>query len=140
MYASVRVEEMALVPWSDDQKRAFVKSQFDAQSSHYRNTYPNGNFLLIKSDDEPVGRVYHCELEDEHRIIDITVAPEFRGRGIGTKIIKDIIEGTGKPVRIYLEMNNRSVGLFQRLGFGMIRDEGFYRLWSRSAIAAEATT
>lgn len=140
LYASVRAEEMSLVPWTVEQKAAFVRSQFDAQSSHYKSTYPQGNFLLIKLDDQPVGRVYHGDADEEHRIIDITIAPEFRCRGIGTKIITQIIESTDKPVRIYLELNNRSVGLFERLGFKMIRDEGFYRFWSTDGaeLSAEA--
>lgn len=138
LYASVREEEMSLVPWTDEQKFFFVKSQFEAQTTHYRSTYPDGNFLLIVLDGERVGRVYHCELEDEHRIIDITVAPEFRGRGIGTEIIRGIIESTSKPVRIYLETNNRSAGLFERLGFSMIHDEGFYCFWSTNGTTNSA--
>lgn len=130
LYASVRAAEMSLVPWTDEQKLAFVKSQFQAQAEHYRATYPDGHFLLIKCDDQRVGRVYHCEREGEHRIIDITIAPEFRKKGIGTRFIRKIISEAAKPVTIYLEVNNESAGLFERLGFTMIRDEGFYRLYS----------
>jgi len=31
IYSSTRAKEMALVPWSDPQKEAFVKMQFQAQ-------------------------------------------------------------------------------------------------------------
>lgn len=30
VYASTRVEEMALVPWSEEQRQGFLKMQFDA--------------------------------------------------------------------------------------------------------------
>jgi len=36
LYASTRADEMSLVPWSDEQKRAFVLAQFNAQQLHYR--------------------------------------------------------------------------------------------------------
>ena len=65
--------------------------------------------------------------------MDLTILPEYRGRGIGTKIISEILEKTTKPVRIYLEIFNESVGLFKRLGFRPGIEEGLYRLWEYDA-------
>jgi hypothetical protein len=35
VYASTRTEELAPVPWTDEQKQAFLRQQFDAQSSYW---------------------------------------------------------------------------------------------------------
>jgi hypothetical protein len=35
VYASTRAEELAPVPWSDEDKRGFLAQQFAAQSAHY---------------------------------------------------------------------------------------------------------
>jgi hypothetical protein len=43
LYASTRERQLALVPWDDDQKRAFVRSQFAAQSSHYTQQFPDAS-------------------------------------------------------------------------------------------------
>ena len=133
VYASTRANEMALVPWNDEQKAAFVQSQFQAQHQHYLSEYPNGKFQLINSDNQKIGRLYVCELENEIQIIDLTLLPEFRSQGIGTQIITDILQTAEKPVQIYLESFNQSINLFTRLGFQMISDEGIYGLWEYRA-------
>jgi len=129
LYASLRADEMALVPWNDEQKTAFITSQFQAQHHHYTTEYPHGLFQIIEFNGEKIGRLYVCELEDEIHIIDLAILPEFRRKGFGTEIITDILQKAEKPVRIYLESNNQSIGLFKRFGFQKIRDEGFYQLW-----------
>ena len=40
VYGSTRAEELALVPWTNEQRDAFIRSQFNAQQEHYRKTYP----------------------------------------------------------------------------------------------------
>ena len=36
LYASTRTEELARVPWSVEQKAAFLHQQFTAQHAHYQ--------------------------------------------------------------------------------------------------------
>jgi ribosomal protein S18 acetylase RimI-like enzyme len=133
LYNTTRENEMALVPWAEDQKAAFLQSQFQAQHQHYIVKYPNGNFQIISYNTEKIGRLYTCELDDEIRIIDISILPEYRGKGIGTRVITDILQAAAKPVTIYLESFNPSQSLFERLGFEPISDEGMYQLWQRPA-------
>jgi len=134
LYASVRAEEMALVPWNEEQKKSFLEFQFQAQHDHYTNEYPHGSFQTIELEDEKVGRLYTCELDDEFRIIELTIAPAYRRKGIGSEILTDILNKSTKPVRIYLENFNRFKGLFERFGFRVIRDEGLYQLWECPAV------
>jgi N-acetylglutamate synthase-like GNAT family acetyltransferase len=136
LYASVRADEMAMVPWSDEQKSAFLKSQYDAQHLHYTEKYPQGSFQIIKSGDKKIGRLYTAELADEIRIIDILISSEFRGKKIGTTLIAEILRGAdekNKAVQIYLDADDRSANLFARLGFAPVADEGIYQLWQRPA-------
>jgi RimJ/RimL family protein N-acetyltransferase len=129
LYSTTRVDEMALVPWSAEQKTAFLQSQFQAQHQHYTSKYPHGKFQIIILDNQKIGRLYVCELENEIRIIDLTILPEFRGQGFGTEILADILHKAEKPVQIYLESINQSINLFKRLGFQIVSDEGIYQLW-----------
>lgn len=129
LYASTRADEMALVPWSNEQKTVFLQSQFQAQHNHYLSEYPHGKFQTINSDNQKIGRLYVCDLENEIQIIDLTILPEFRGQGIGAQIITNILQTAEKPVQIYLESFNRSINLFTRLGFQIIGEEGIYGLW-----------
>jgi ribosomal protein S18 acetylase RimI-like enzyme len=135
VYSSTRQEELARVPWNEAQREAFLKMQFAAQQYHYRKHYPDAAHEIILSKDRAVGRLYVSREEQEIHIIDITILPEHRDAGIGTPIIKDLMaeaEAAGKPLRIYVESFNRSLRLFERLGFTRIDDDGFNYLmeWS----------
>ncbi len=129
LYATTRAAEMAIVPWNNEQKAAFLQSQFLAQHQHYISKYPQGKFQTIVLDSQQIGRLYVNESENEICIIDLTILPEFRNQGFGTKIISDILQAAEKPVQIYLESFNQSINLFKRFGFQVIADEGLYQLW-----------
>lgn len=128
VYGSTRLEELALTNWDDAQRDAFVQMQFAAQQVHYRQTYPDAEHLIILLDGEPVGRLYVAEIEAEIRIVDVTVLPEHRNAGIGTPIIRQLMEeaaAIGKPLRLYVESFNQSQRLFERLGFVKVDESGY---------------
>lgn len=137
VYGSTRAEELALVPWNNEQRDAFIRSQFNAQQEHYLKTYPGATHDIIVSNGRPVGRLYVARLDHEIRIIDITLLPAERNVGIGSYLIKQLLEDakqTGKITRIYVEEFNPSLRLFQRLGFSPSEQHGIHLLlqWSGS--------
>ena len=128
VYGSTRAEELALTNWDDTQRNAFLKMQFSAQQSHYREHYPEGVHLIILVNGIAVGRLYFANITAEVRILDITVLPEHRNARIGTPIIKELMAEAAaieKPLRIYVESYNRSLGLFERLGFVKSGESGY---------------
>ena len=138
VYASTRADEMALVPWNDDQQQAFVKMQFAGQQEHYQKTYPAANHHIILSNGRPVGRLYVARLEQEIRIVDITLLPPERNAGIGSSLLSDLVDEAGrmgKVVRIYVENYNPSLRLFERLNFKPVEQHGIHLLleWSPNA-------
>ena len=131
VYGSTRTEELKVVPWTEAQKEAFLKMQLAAQQQHYQSQYPDADHHVILSDDRPVGRLYVARLSQEIRIVDLALLPEARGRGLGTSIIKDLMDEAarvGKPLRIYVESFNPSLRLFERLGFCKVGEQDFYLL------------
>jgi len=137
VYGSTRAEELALVPWNNEQRDAFIRSQFNAQQEHYLKTYPGATHDIIVSNGRPVGRLYVARLDHEIRIIDITLLPTERNVGIGSYLIKQLLDDakqTGKITRIYVEEFNPSLRLFQRLGFSPSEQHGIHLLlqWSGS--------
>jgi|ERR1044071_444436 ribosomal protein S18 acetylase RimI-like enzyme len=119
-YASIRAEELAQVPWSEAQRDAFLKMQFDAQQLHYKTHNPNATHDLILLNTQAIGRLYVARRDREIRILDLTLLPEYRNRGIGTLLIKDMMAeaaSAAKPLTIYVESYNPSYQLFKRLGF-----------------------
>jgi ribosomal protein S18 acetylase RimI-like enzyme len=131
VYASSRAEELAVTGWSQQLKEDFCRRQFDAQRQYYASNYPDASFQIIERNGWPVGRLYVDRWEKEIRIVDITLLPEFRGSGMGTKLLRDLQEearSAGKSLTIHVERFNRALGLYQRLGFEQVEDKGVYLL------------
>ena len=127
LFASTRAEELAPVPWNVEQKEAFLKMQFDAQHTFYKETYPTATYQVIGEDDVAVGRLYVQRETELIRILDIAIVPEKRRKGIGTELVKRVQEEgrqSQRPVQIYVETVNPSLGQFERLGFSRRAEEG----------------
>jgi ribosomal protein S18 acetylase RimI-like enzyme len=136
VYASTRAEELAPVPWSDEQRDAFLRMQFRAQDQWWRAQRPAASFDVIEVDGEPAGRLYVDRGEHEIRVVDIALLPGFRGRGIATRLLREILdegERAGIPVTIHVEQGNRARALYDRLGFEEISHTGVYALMERTA-------
>lgn len=144
LYASTREEEMALLPWTPEQKREFLDFQFHAQTKHYDEFYGAADFLIIELDREaPIGRLYIFRNGEEIEIIDIALLPDFRGKGLGRELLQEIIDEAkrdGKIVAIYVENFNPARHLYDRLGFQHVDTNGVYHLmkWSATPLPVES--
>jgi ribosomal protein S18 acetylase RimI-like enzyme len=131
LYATTRSEEMAVVPWNEAQKEAFLRMQFQAQTTFYAEQFPNAAFLVVLREGKPAGRLYVDRRADEIRLLDIALLPEHRGAGLGTALLRDLTAeaaSAGKPLRIHVERYNPALRLYLRLGFRLLEDQGIYYL------------
>ena len=129
LYASTRAEELAAVPWTDEQKAAFVAHQFAAQSAHYAQHYRGMSADLVLVDGAPAGRLLVARWEREIRIVDISLLPAFRGAGAGGRLLAGLIDearAAGKRLSVHVEQYNRALRLYERLGFRKAGEEGVY--------------
>ncbi len=95
------------------------------------STFGDANLNLILLDGEPVGRLYLYHRKDEIRIIDLALLTEHRSQGIGSALLRDILDQATQaelPVRFHVERNNPALALYHRPGFCEIGDEGVYCL------------
>ena len=135
LYASVREPELAHVPWDDATRRAFVEQQFAAQDTHYREHYPGATLDVIEVDGETAGRLYVHRGPSDIRIMDIALAPAYRGRGTGTALLRVLIaeaQASGRKLSIHVEINNPARRLYERLGFRAMGEHGVYLLLERA--------
>ena len=125
-----------MVPWSEGEKAAFLRMQFDAQHTWYREQYAGATFDVVLVEGEPVGRLYVHRGETEIRIVDIALLPLHRGGGIGSSLLHDLFaeaDAAGKSVTIHVERLNPALRLYERLGFSLSEDKGVYLLLERPA-------
>jgi GNAT superfamily N-acetyltransferase len=129
VYASTREQELAAVAWDAAQKTAFVQMQFAAQHAYYQEHYAGADFDVILVDSQPAGRLYVNRADDELRIVDIALLPQWCNRGIGSALVNALqgeAAAAGKPLRIHVERFNPALRLYERLGFSPIADRGVY--------------
>lgn len=131
MYASTRVEELAVTGWDDATKAAFIAQQFRAQSEHYRAHYPGATYDVVVVEGCDAGRLYVARWENELRVMDIALLPDYRGRGLGTRLLEPLLDEarrTNKKVSIHVERSNPALTLYERLGFAPVAERGVYLL------------
>jgi ribosomal protein S18 acetylase RimI-like enzyme len=139
VYASTRIEELAVTPWTDEQKAAFLDMQFRAQHAHYQQYYPQADWLVTMRGGEDIGRLYIERWPSQHCIIDIALLPSHRRKGLGEALLLDLMDEAataGKAVTIHVEKNNPAMRLYRRLGYTTEEDKGVYDLMRWTAAPA----
>ncbi len=143
LYNSTRAWEFAHTTWTPGDRAHFLEGQFMAQSRHYSLTYPRAVHRIIQLDQRDIGRLIVDRQDDCLRLIDLTLAPEQRGRGIGTDILRSLINeahGGKVPLRLHVEKTSPAIRLYLRHGFRATNDQGhhFAMEW-HPAMMAQAT-
>ena len=131
LYLSVREAEMAMVPWTDEQRSAFVRHQYAAQRNHYRAEYPTAQHSILFKDDVPVGMLYIDFTQADVKIVDLIISPSSRNLGIGSSLLKVLqseASGLQKPLTVFVDQQDRSINFFERLGFKPVEEQGMHIL------------
>ena len=130
IYATSRGDDPVLALWPQDQLAAFLQSQCQAQHQHYTQHYAGAEFKLLELDGQLAGRLYWQCLQSELRLIEITVLPEFRARGVATLLVQHLQALAAQrslPLALNVACTNpRALALYQRLGFAVLDNDGMY--------------
>ena len=127
LYASGRADEMAFMPWPQPQKDAFLADQFGLQHHHFVTHFSGADFWIVERSDRAdvtsaVGRFYLDRSTPLWRVIDIGLAPEARGQGLGSALLawaQACVRDAGAAgIDLHVAVDNpRAQSLYQRLGF-----------------------
>lgn len=130
VYLSTRREEMMAWGWADAQQEMFARMQFNVRRQAYRMQSPQAAYKIILFEGERAGSLIVESVDEEIRLVDIALLPEYRNRGIGSSIIKELFAEAGKmnkPVRLQVEkMNPQAHRLYERLGFSVTGEDQMY--------------
>jgi len=131
VYASTRAEELAQVEWQEGQQQAFLTWQFEMQRREYDTRFPEAEYKLILIDGQPAGRIWIGSNDEQIRLLEIALLPEFQNRGAGTMLLRRLMEQAAeahKPLRhMVFVLNNDAHRFYERLGFKIIDDLGAYK-------------
>lgn len=105
------------------------------QRNMFEERFQKGNDFIITINEVPVGMISLVEKEDNINILRIEIAPERQNCGIGTIVIKDIMEQAkdkSKDVVLRVLKVNPAKKLYDRLGFETTSEDDthYYMKWS----------
>lgn len=130
LYFTTRRAEFEHIGWNEQQTNAFLSMQFDLQTRSYEMQYPHADFSIIELNGENAGRLIVDRTENEIRLVDIAVLPEFQGSGIGTFFLRELqkeAESKSLPVTLQvLRTNQNAVALYEKCGFAVSGGSDLY--------------
>lgn len=129
LYASTRQEEIAMTGWNMSEVNDFLNMQFTLQHSQYLMRFPLALRQIILVEGKPAGRLYFHREKERITVIDISLIPEFRNRGIGGAILRKLAEEAdenGLVMDLHVDWNNPIRWFYKTLGFHEKESHGFY--------------
>jgi ribosomal protein S18 acetylase RimI-like enzyme len=117
LFEAVRAAQFAPLPI--EMRDTLVAMQYTARERHYQSVYPALSRDIIVVDGTPVGALMVSE-QDVITLADISVHPEHQRRGIGTGVLRDLLDraqACGKDVILHVDHCNPARSLYERLAF-----------------------
>jgi ribosomal protein S18 acetylase RimI-like enzyme len=107
-----------------------MRMQFQAQTTSYRAQFPQARFDIVELHGAPIGRIVVDRPPDMVHIVDQAVVPAMRNRGIGTAIMRALMdEAAVAALPVCLKVassNDPSMQLYLRLGFVPVETAPLY--------------
>ena len=121
VYRSTRAEELAVWGWDERQQELFLKMQLKARDQSYLMHYQEIDDRVILCGGEKIGRLIVSRNAEEIRLVDISLLPQYRNRGVGTSLIKALfMEAGARAVRLQVDkVNEQARRLYERIGFSV---------------------
>lgn len=130
LFCQSRPAEFALLRGDATALEQLLRFQFQAQNMTYRTKFPDARFDIVELDGQPIGRIVVDRPGGVLHIVDQAIMSALRNRGLGTAIMKALMDEageTGIPVRLKVASSNYpSMRLYLRLGFVPIKSEPLY--------------
>lgn len=83
--------------------------------------YCNSSHGWVYDDNEIKGYLLFCLKKNSAYIVTIGVHPEYRGKGLATKLIHTCLNSINVPIYLHVQINNiTALNLYLKLGFQII--------------------
>ncbi len=135
---SMRESQQGIENGNPIEKNAFLLDQFAKRQYFIKESFPFAMEWIIKLGKSEIGYVLIERKSDEIRILELVIKESFRNHGIGTLIIRQIMEESINhkiPIKVKISNLNPASRLMQRLGFKKSGDAGFFQLFEYHPIS-----
>ncbi|GAA0831129.1 GNAT family N-acetyltransferase [Bifidobacterium pullorum subsp. gallinarum] len=131
LYSLTRADELQNWGWGVEEQEQFLRMQWRAQTMSYASSYPDAIRMIFRYNGAPVGQIYVLDQGARWVLIDISLLPEYRNQGIGTRLIMDLqhrATHANAAVRLSVLPMNRALSLYQKLEFVPVHSEGIHQV------------
>ena len=93
------------------------------RSAALRRSFKADDVNIISLNGTDIGWMQVSERDTDYNLAQIHLIDEYCGRGIGTRLIAELLErarSEGRTVSLAVVRTNRAIGLYERLGFRII--------------------
>lgn len=134
--------EVAALP-NQNLAQHVLRIQHIAQERRFESHYPSHQRYVVLVDGEPAGRLYVHESDSVMHVIDLTLMPQFRDHGVGTRIFRDLFthaaqEGQTISLRV-ARRNERATDFYTSIGFRLmtVDDLDNYFEWTPQPVSVK---
>jgi len=114
------MDELGAASWPEALRGPLLEVQYQARMKGLRDNFPDASPEILRVDGEAAGWLVIARREAEIRLVDIAVSHSYRGRGLASRRIQELLaeaDSVNKPVRLSVGVMNPAVRLYERLGF-----------------------
>lgn len=115
------VDELQAWDWPEALRENITALQYNGRRQGARQLHPAGESRLILAGEAPAGWLLVDRSGESFFLVDIVVAPEFRGQGVASAVLRSLMQeaaAAGRPLRLMVRrINAPAIRLYERLGF-----------------------
>ena len=120
--------------YEDVVRRQFGEWDDAWQRQHLEDKWDPQKYEIVEKAGRRVGALSVSRTNEEVRIVEIQLLPEFQGRGIGSELLQRefrYADARAMPVRLQVLRENRAKTLYERLGFRVCSETDTHLLMER---------
>lgn len=120
LFIANRRDEFASLGMAEAQLEQLLGTQFDLQRTHFRAAFRDADWSIVERKGEAIGRLYVARGMQGRELFDISLLPEWCGKGIGGKLIDHVLaeaRAAGRAVTLHVRPHNPARLLYARKGF-----------------------
>jgi len=130
LFSSVRATPFAALGLPEPMLETMMRQQFHAQSTGHQAQYPDARREIVEADGTAIGRLVSDLGDRRLHLVDIALAPDWRGQGLGSVLIgqlQDEAHAAGLAMTLQVARDNPAANLYARLGFEMTAADEVYQ-------------